>query len=561
MAHGIRSTEARATTRFTETLVMTRLPPVTATTGACLRRQRHDYHGSGDDRVYAGDGDDWADLGSGEDTFFGQAGQDTAYGRDGSDELTGGTENDWLEGGSGDDDLLGDEGRDVLWGGTPPSEITRDSFYDFVMPPLWVALEDEDSEAAESFRTPWPMDWEDIRIVPSFLDSQSFRGTSSDGSDTLYGGPQDDWLFGGGDSDLLHGDAGNDFVDAGGGHEKPYYAGGVYGDAGHDVLFGGDGNDELHGGSGIDQLYGDDGEIGNPLNETDVKGSGHGDDILFADAGYTSDNLYTQHGQRLFGGGGNDKLYAYAPSMKSVDEAGEDGDQLFGGLGNDWLHGNLRQEVLIGGPGSDNLFGDGLTGPTYADNVKSPIEGGSDLLMGGGGVDKLYGGGGNDTLWGGGDSDHLEGQDGFDQLYGGSWTDELVLDTTYEYTIGDTTYVGVYTDLGDALHGHFGNSEPGTPSDDNATDIVRVNGTSGDDTIQIGETEVAVIASGDCGEWGDDQQVTFSIRLNADEPVELTVTFNENEDLVHALSNALKDAQLDARIGGHTRGAQTELTD
>ena len=139
------------------------------------------------------------------------------------------------------------------------------------------------------------------------------------------------------------------------------------------------------------------------------------------------------------------------PSGESKVESIQFGDQLFGGLGSDWLYGNLRKEVLVGGPGSDNLFGDKLTGSNYAENLFWQIDGGDDVLMGGSGIDDLFGGGGNDTLWGGADSDHLEGQDGFDQLYGGSWLDELVLDTTYQYQINDTNYVDVLFTTGRCL--------------------------------------------------------------------------------------------------------------
>ena len=160
--------------------------------------------GNGDDLVYAGPGDDWCDLGSGNDTFHGGGDNDIAYGREGNDNLNGGAGDDWLEGGVGNDQLVGDEDRDVLWGGTPPTGITRETFFHFVKPPLWDIL-----EASDLCRTGWSADSPEVlQIVPSFLANKSYGGSSNDGADTLRGGPQGDWLFGGGGSDLLHGEEG-----------------------------------------------------------------------------------------------------------------------------------------------------------------------------------------------------------------------------------------------------------------------------------------------------------------------------------------------------------------
>jgi Ca2+-binding RTX toxin-like protein len=93
------------------------------------------------------------------------------------------------------------------------------------------------------------------------------------------------------------------------------------------------------------------------------------------------------------------------------------------------------------------------------------------------GEDQLFGGGGGDVMFGGGDSDRLEGQDGADQMYGGSSIDIIVMDVDPSYTTG-----------GDSFDGHFGNDAQGDVPDDNATDVLLIQGTSGNDNIQIGES-------------------------------------------------------------------------
>src|SRR5262249_42091762 len=144
-----------------------------------------------------------------------------------------------------------------------------------------------------------------------------------------------------------------------------------------------------------------------------------------------------QVGQRLFGGDGSDQLFAYAPdtstapTLAGAAASGLLGDQLFGEAGPDWLYGNLPSEVLSGGPGKDNLYGDWLAGPLYALNPNAAVIGSADRLFGNEGEDQLFGGGGDDELWGGADSDWLEGQVGSDTDLGGEGVDILVLDTSF----------------------------------------------------------------------------------------------------------------------------------
>ena len=233
----------------------------------------------------------------------------------------------------------------------------------------------------------------------------------------------------------------HDYIDGGSGNDAS-----LFGDAGDDVIRGGSGDDVASGGSGIDQIYGEGGR-----------------DTLFGDAGTDG----STDGQRLFGGSGADTLYAWSADTTST---GGIGDQLFGGDDNDFLYGNLQNELLMGQSGADVMVGDWAAGSDYFQNESATTLGGDDWLIGGSGQDQAYGGGGDDTIRGGSDGDWLEGQDGEDSLFGGSGIDFLILDVDPSYTVRG----------GDSFQGH-GETTP----DDNAIDVMLINGTQEDDIIRV----------------------------------------------------------------------------
>lgn len=116
---------------------------------------------------------------------------------------------------------------------------------------------------------------------------------------------------------------------------------------------------------------------------------------------------------RVFGGNGNDRIYAtdsYAP-VSIYGEGGHDvvtgghaADLLDGGDGWDCIYGNAGDDLILGGSGNDYLFG--LAG--------------NDVIVGGGGNDWIEGHAGNDVLIGGLGSDTARGGDGDDLLIGGT---------------------------------------------------------------------------------------------------------------------------------------------
>lgn len=438
------------------------------------------YGGGGADTVHAGDAEDtvYGDGqdsplsttvtgADGDDVVHAYGGNDRVFGGGGADRLLGDTGNDFLVGGLGDDELFGAAGDDVLIGG-PVGTLTPEDFdrstpelilANFTYPPefeLRNALLAELGAGAEAFAyTPSNM------ITPRVLAGGNTVDTAGDGRDLLDGDLGIDILLGGSDSDILSGGPQDDYLDAGAGNDRD-----VRGDAGDDVVRGGGNNDQVRGGTGIDQVYGD-----------------AGDDLVYGDEGVVTSNGMSLAGQRLFGGAGDDSLFAYAASSADAVENPLAGDQLFGGAGGDSLHGNIRSEILVGDAGNDLIRGDNLRGPQFVANSAADTRGGADTLLGSGGEDQLLGGGGDDALWGGTGTDLIEGQSGSDRQYGGSGIDLFVL-----YTEVDAG--------ADAIDGHFGNQpgdegDPLAAPDDNATDILVVTGSDADNTILLAQSTAA----------------------------------------------------------------------
>jgi len=418
--------------------------------------------GNGDNVVYSGAGNDIVITGSGNDLVQGEDGDDQISTGDGADVVYAGSGDDIVQlgigddfavGGTGNDSIEGNAGRDVLWGGNAVisvTQFTRDIPAFFAFPTnfpgaIWTTADDPNATVGM------------VSIVPTLLLGRSVEGEIDDGNDKLLGGEDNDWIWGGGQSDEIDGGSGNDYLDGGSGDDS------IRGGAGLDTMRGGSNNDMLRGDEGIDQLFGDDGI-----------------DRLYGDAGDINGVLL---GQRLFGGDGIDYLYGFSYSTQMAAillERTLRGDELHGGTGGDFIFGSIRSDILYGDDGNETLFADALAGPLYADWDFQSTVGGNDIVYGGNGDDQLYGGGGDDQLWGGFDSDWLEGQNGVDTLYGGSGIDKLILDTKSFY---DPIPVGRF----EVFDGHFKNEPLRAIPDDNATDILVINGTDANDTILVGQ--------------------------------------------------------------------------
>lgn len=170
------------------------------------------------------------------------------------------------------------------------------------------------------------------------------------------------------------------------------------------------------------RVYGTDGDdviVGSPLAE--VIWAGAGNDIV-CDGG---------EADQIFGEAGNDTLYLEgvmeATGIYGGDAHGGTGDDvLIGGPYNDRLYGRARDCCTPPYPyqwdGNDTLIGNGgddsLDGQEGQDRVQGGA--GNDRVNGGSDADSLFGGSGNDSL-----DDSLDGGSGADALFGGSGHDRL----------------------------------------------------------------------------------------------------------------------------------------
>ncbi|HET6576045.1 MAG TPA: calcium-binding protein [Fimbriiglobus sp.] len=310
----------------------------------------------------------------------------------------------------------------------------------------------------------------------------------------LFGGTGNDVLTGGSGGDLLFGQSGNDTL---------------LGKGGTDLLFGGAGNDVLTGGAGDDQAFGESGDdrmVWNPGDGTDLNEGGAGADTVEVNGGNGAEQFTaTANGTRV-------RFDRVNPAPFSIDIGTSENLVLNANGGNDSFSatGNLAaliQMAIDGGAGNDTILGGN----------------GADRLIGGDGDDFIDGQQGNDTAvlgagndvfqWDPGDgSDVVEGQDGIDtMLFNGANIDEKFEATANGGRVRFTRNIGnVVMDLDDveaidlnALGGAdkvtVGDltgtdltrvgldlaSPPGSGTGDGLADQVIVNGTNGNDTVQV----------------------------------------------------------------------------
>ncbi|WP_145278548.1 calcium-binding protein [Planctomycetes bacterium ElP] len=310
----------------------------------------------------------------------------------------------------------------------------------------------------------------------------------------LFGGTGNDVLTGGSGGDLLFGQSGNDTL---------------LGRGGADFLFGGSEDDVLTGGDGDDQVFGESGDdrmVWNPGDDTDLNEGGGGVDTVEVNGGGGAEVFtVTANGTRV-------RFDRLDPAPFAIDIGTSENLVLNANGGNDSVSatGNLAALIRItvdGGAGDDTILGSN----------------GADLLLGGAGDDFVDGQQGNDVaLLGAGDdvfqwdpgdgSDVVEGQGGTDTMrFNGSAGAEIFqasanggrvlftrnlgnivmdlddveaidlntlgnADTTVVNDLSGTDLVEVNVDLAGTIGGTAG---------DGQADVVIVNGTNGDDVIDI----------------------------------------------------------------------------
>ena len=305
------------------------------------------------------------------------------------------------------------------------------------------------------------------------------------GANILIGGGGDDILEGKGGADKLYGDGGNNTASYASSSNvtaslTSSFANGpavvIAGDASGDSYFN---IHNLTGSAGHDILIGDSG--------VNILKGGDGDDILEG----------MDKGDKLYGEGGNNTAsYAHAPAVSgaigviasladpslntghAADDQYFDIQNLIGSIYNDILYGDGGNNILMGGPGADHLYGGGnipvdlidgsggdtasyanatagvwasldstllsiqdllggdasgdrfynienLTGSAFNDTLRGNSE--NNILRGSAGNDTLIGGGGDDWLDGGNGDDILYADQGRDSAYGGDGNDTFYI--------------------------------------------------------------------------------------------------------------------------------------
>jgi Ca2+-binding RTX toxin-like protein len=320
----------------------------------------------------------------------------------------------------------------------------------------------------------------------------------------LYGGAGNDTLTGGSAADFLFGEAGNDSL---------------FGKGGNDFLTGGTENDSLTGGDADDQIFGQNGNdlmIWNPGDDTDLNEGGADIDTVEVNGGNGAEAFtVTANGTRV-------RFDRLDPAPFSIDIGTSENLVLNANGGNDTFSatGNLAAliKITVDG-GADN---DTLLGSNGIDLLKGGA--GDDFIDGQQGNDVAFLGAGNDVFqWDPGDgSDTVEGQEDTDKmLFNGSAGNEIfeasangervrftrnlgniVMDLSDVEAIDLNTLGGTDTTTVNDLSGTDLNeisiNQAGTiggVSGDAQADVVIVNGTNGDDIVDIvgSGTSVSVI--------------------------------------------------------------------
>ena len=246
-----------------------------------------------------------------------------------------------------------------------------------------------------------------------------------DGNDSLFGGLGSDFIFGENGNDLLRGGGDDDALEGGSGGDT------LYGEDGDDGLNGGDGDDTLDGGVGNDYLYGENGSdtykfgLNSGYDTLFERGQSSTDvDVVLLEAGVTPTDLIasrlgsTDLVLRINGSDGKleirdyfqpnytDSSYVRAiekiqfsngaiwdyEAVKALILKGTSGyDEIIGFNTDDLLNGELGNDSLIGGSGSDTYkfdlnFGDDIIIEEPSSDINRIVFGAgilpSDILVG-----------------------------------------------------------------------------------------------------------------------------------------------------------------------------------
>jgi Ca2+-binding RTX toxin-like protein len=374
------------------------------------------------------------------ETVNGTAGDDLLPGLGGDDIVIGGLGNDTLYGGAGSDVLFGSEGNDIIDAGTSSlDELSVQFIYggdgmDTIRATgarTLTVVYGDDRNYSGGFSGSLP--GADIIDMSGAAVDIALAGLSfgyvygGDGADAITGSWRPDYLYGGTAIDTINGGDGDDVVDGGAGNDD------LTGGLGRDRLFGNEGDDTLRTGSSnplglLEWLYGG---SGNDTIYATVAGiyeiAGDGPDDETGSSGFTGDDTID-----LTGVGANSGNYINVYGGEGADTVlGSDGlDYIYGEQGSDTLSGNGGDDFIFGGYEVNHSggVGDTIYGGSGRDYVETSY--GTDTVYGGLGADIVYASANADTVYGGDGNDDLYGQHGADSLYGGAGVDVLFVDST-----------------------------------------------------------------------------------------------------------------------------------
>lgn len=325
-------------------------------------------------------------------------------------------------------------------------------------------------------------------VVPYSQPGQDFLvlGTpvdpSTNGMDTLEGGPGPNRIDGRGGDDTLFGRGGNDTLT---------------GSAGSDMLDGGPGADLLTGGTGDDRYAVD------SLADVVVELPGEGTDTVFVSvnnwaAAANVEVVRLAGSAFLFNGGsGAEQIYSNPNAGGALNGGGGDdllsgtglAEFFFGGDGRDTINGLGGVDSMAGGEGDDLYiisnamtvvtegvaFGtdtasvsiNGWTAPANLEIIR--MEGQAFAVVGGSGNEQIFsnalvggalnGGPGADTLWGTGLTEYLNGGPGDDSIVGSGGADTLIGDLGSDTLSGGTGADSFRGDAGNDLIYSFGGAD------------------------------------------------------------------------------------------------------
>ena len=369
-------------------------------------------------------------TGSGDDNFTLYLGNDTVHSGSGNDTLQGGSGNDvYYLVGDGNDVII-----DAVGVNTTHMDFTASTFNTTNVGGTFTSLGYGTVSTGNTAR------------FGVYLGAGDDTITTSNDSDTIWGGGGNDSLDAGLDHNALSGEAGNDTLIAAGGNDT--MDGGADQDSitageGDNNILGGAGNDTITAGAGNDVISGDDGndniQAGDGANQItgglgrDTITGGTGNDTI--DGGDERDVISGLGGDNsLSGGAHNDTLTATSGN-----------DTIDGGTGNDSISAGDGRNTILGGTGNDTITtGTGNDHIDAGDGNDSIVSGGAnDTILGGLGNDTINGGSGTDSIDAGGGDDLITAGN-LDVIDGGSGTDRVMMSNAWSaYTI--TQNAGVYT--------------------------------------------------------------------------------------------------------------------